>query len=211
MESWVFRKVEDGDLPVLHEWMNEPGVVRFWEGDDVSWPAIVAQYGSPERRATIIEEFPDFVYDSDGADFDAQHVEVYLGLFDGDLIGWIQCYAVRDYDDEDEVKAWLGLGFDPAGAGIDYLIGNPERRGRGIGSSMIRAFIDDVVFAQHPAWEQVGASPVRENVASCKALAKAGFELVGSFDDREFGPCNLYVRVRSGIWGLTPKVSVAEC
>ena len=53
--------------------------------------------------------------------------------------------------------------------------------------------MDDIAFGEHPEWNQIGVSPVRANVASCRALAKAGFELFDSFDDPEFGPCDLYV------------------
>ena len=197
MLDWTFRRLDDGDLATLHRWMNEPGVVRFWEGEDVSWPGIVAQYGSAELRGRLAEEHPNFVYDKLGADFDAEHVEVYLAFLDGQASGWIQCYAVASYSEHDEVKAWLGLGFDKAGAGIDYLLGDPDRRGEGLGSSMIRTFVDDIVFGQHPDWTQVGASPVRENAASCGALAKAGLEHLGSFDDADHGTCDLYARARS--------------
>lgn len=193
---WTFQRLCDDDLPLLHRWMNEPGVVRFWEGDDVSWPGIVTTYGSPEARESLSTEYPNFEYDAQEADFDWEHVEGYIALIDGEPTGWIQCYAVEDYDDEDEVKAWLELSFDPTGAGIDYLVADPTTRGKGLGSSMIRHFIDEVVFGLHPNWTQVGASPVRENTASCGALAKAGLQLLGSFDDPEFGPCDLYAQRR---------------
>lgn len=192
MVAWTFRRLVDDDLPLLHTWLNEPGVVHFWEGDDVSWPGVIAQYGSPELRGALANDFADFSYDVAEADFDWHHVEVYLALMDDEPAGWIQCYAVDDYDDEDEVKAWFELGFDATGAGIDYLIGEPTDRGRGLGASMIRKFVTDIVFGQHPDWTQVGASPRRENAASCGALAKAGLSLSGSFDDPEYGPCDLY-------------------
>ncbi len=198
MVAWTFRRLVDSDLPLLHTWLNDPGVVRFWEGDDVSWPGVVGQYGSPEIRATLAGDYPDFSYDVAEADFDWHHVEVYLSMADGEPAGWIQCYAVDDYDDHDEVKAWLELGFDPGGAGIDYLLGDPASRGKGLGSSMIRSFIDEIVFGQHPDWTQVGASPVRENPASCGALVKAGLSLVGSFDDPDYGPCDLHAVRRPG-------------
>ncbi len=196
MSDWEFRRLTDDDLALLHGWLNEPGVVRFWEGDDVSWPGVIAHYGSPELRATLATDHPEFAYDAKDADFDWEHVEKYLGLIAGEPIGWIQCYAVDDFDDEDETQAWLKLGYDETGAGIDYLLGNPEHRGRGVGSQMIRAFIDTIVFGNHPEWTQVGASPVRENGASCGALAKAGLTLFGSFDDLAYGPCDLYAEHR---------------
>ncbi len=192
MSSWTFRRLTDDDLPLLHEWLNEPGVVRFWEGDDVTWPGVVAQYGSPKLRATLPTEHPDFDYDAEEADFDWEHIEVYIAELDGEPAGWIQCYAIAAYDDHPEVKAWHKLGFDPTGAGIDYLLGDAKARGQGQGSSMIQHFVREIVFGLHPEWGQAGASPVRANGPSCGALAKAGLQLMGSFDDPEHGPCDLY-------------------
>lgn len=192
----AFRRLGDEDLPLLHNWLNEPGVVRFWEGDDVSWPGVVAQYGSAAARSKLANDYPAFSFDEEEMAFDEHHVEGYLAFVEGEPVGWIQCYAVEDYDDEDEVIAWLSLGFDHTGAGIDYLVGDPLARGRGVGSAMIRAFIEDVVFRQHSQWSQVGASPVRENVASCRALQKAGLGLVGSWHDDDLGACDLFATRR---------------
>jgi hypothetical protein len=44
---------------------------------------------------------------------------------------------------------------------------------------MIRAFVVDVVFALHPDWSQVCAAPYAENIASWRALQKAGFGFMG--------------------------------
>jgi len=48
----TFRRLADDDLPVLHRWLNEPGLVRWWEGDDVSWQAVVRDYGSANPDPT---------------------------------------------------------------------------------------------------------------------------------------------------------------
>lgn len=194
--SWTFRRLGDDDLPLLYQWLNEKGVVRFWEGDDVSWPAVIADYGSPELRVTLGMDYPAFDYDAEEADFDWVNTERYIALFRDEPTGWIQCYAVEAYDDHDEVKAWRALGFDETGAGIDYLIGDPTQRGLGLGSSMIREFVDRIVFGENPRWTQVGASPVHKNTASCGALDSAGLRLIGSFDDPEFGRCDLHARRR---------------
>lgn len=164
----AFRPLGAGDLEVLHRWLNEPGVVHWWEGNDVSWPAVVAAYG-PDRDDTT---------------------EHYLALVDGSPVGWIQCYAPDD-DDEDAAQ-WYRLGVPRSTAGIDYLVGEPSARGTGLGSAMIRAFVDQVVFATHPDWTHVAASPFAANVASCRALEKAGFRFIGTFDDPD-GPCSVYV------------------
>lgn len=168
-----FRRLVDDDLPLLHRWLNEPGVVRWWEGDDVSEEAVKRDYGSASTEPT----------------------EYWIASVDGRDVGWIQCYAVADYADEDEVQQWWALGVDRTAAGIDYLVGDPDDRGAGLGAALIRAFVSDVVFALHPDWTQVCASPQAANVASWRALSKAGFEFAGSFEDR-FGVCRLMVADR---------------
>lgn len=81
-------------------------------------------------------------------------------------------------------------------AGIDYLIGDPADRGRGLGSALVRAFVEDVLFPLHPGWSQGCASPQSANVGSWRALAQAGFSHLGTFDDPKVGPCRLMVRHR---------------
>src|SRR4051794_34841710 len=151
---------------MLHRWLNEPGVVRWWEGDDVSWEGVVRDYGSANRDP----------------------VEHWIASVDGTAVGWIQCYASAD--DPDEAEAWWALGVDRTAAGIDYLVADPDGRGKGVGSAMIRAFVADVVFGRHPEWTQAGAAPYAANVASWRALEKAGFRFVGIVEDND-GPCRL--------------------
>lgn len=168
-----FRRLTDDDLPLLHRWLDEPGVVRWWEGDDVSWDGVVRDYGS-------------------GSDPTVEH---WLALAGDRPVGWIQCYATADHADSDEVAHWRRLGVDDAAAGIDYLVGDAAERGRGVGSAMIRAFVAEVVFGRHPTWTQACASPLAVNVASVRALARAGFTHRGTFEDH-LGPCDLMVRDR---------------
>lgn len=170
-----FRPLTDEDLPLLHGWLNEPGVVRWWEGDDVSWHAVVRDYGSTSTDPT-------------------EHWLAFLG--DDAPFGWIQCYAAADYAGEHEVEAWWALRVDRTAAGIDYLVGDPRKRGKGLGSAMIRDFVEDVVFGRHPGWTQVCASPLEANVASWRALEKAGFKYAGTFD-APHGLCRLMVADRT--------------
>jgi aminoglycoside 6'-N-acetyltransferase len=172
----VFRRLVDDDLPLLHRWLNDPGVVRWWEGDDVSWAAVVREYGSTSEDST----------------------EHWVAMLEGRPVGWIQCYATADHEDEREVQQWRALGVARTAAGIDYLIGDPGERGRGWGAAMIRAFVAEVVFGGHPAWSQVGASPQLANVASWRALQRAGFVNAGDFED-EVGTCRLMLHDRSSI------------
>lgn len=164
----TFRPMGADDLPRLQRWLNEPGVVRWWEGQDVSWEGVVRHYGSPATPST----------------------EHWIAVADGKDIGWLQCYLARDNPDETEL--WWHYGIDDTAAGIDYFVAEPARRGRGLGTAMIRAFAHDVVLGRHPAWTQVCAGPFAANTASCRALAKAGFRLVALVEDGDDdGPCEL--------------------
>lgn len=168
----AFRRLEEGDLPQLHQWLNDPAVVEWWEGTDVSWPAF--------RRDYWEEVEPG--------------IEHWLALDpDGQPFGWIQCYPVTV--DLDACGPWFDYGVDHAAAGIDYVVGAATDRGRGRGSAMIDAFVAEVVFGRHPGWSQVCADPSSANEASWRALAKVGFRHVGTID-RPDGPCRLMLRER---------------
>ncbi len=171
--SFTFRLLSDADIEMMHGWLNEPGVVRWWEGEDVSMPAVAAQYG-PDREDTLTEHW--------------------IAELDGQPVGWICCWPVTG--DLDESAPWFPLGVEQTAAGIDYLVGAPGRRGQGVGSQMIRAFAFNVVFGRHCNWTQAAASPYTANTASCRALEKAGFAFAGSVqypNDEVEGPCSLMV------------------
>ena len=156
----TFRRLVDADLPLLHRWLNEPGIVAWWEGDDVSWEGVVRDYGEATTDP---------------------YLEHWLALVDEVPVGWIQCYRLAD--EPEEAEAFFALGVDQDAAGIDYLLGEPEARGQGLGTEMVRAFVHDIVFPQHPGWTQACAAPSAGNTASWRALEKAGFRFLGEVPD----------------------------
>jgi len=170
----TFRPLTDADLPLFHRWLNEPGVVAWWEGRDVSWDAVVRDYGGGNH---------------------ARIHEYWLALMDGEPIGWIQCYRAWDAVDG-ETWYWRKHLDLITTAGIDYLLGEATQRGRGVGPAMIRAFVRDVVFPNHPEWERAAAGPFAANTASVRALEKAGFRRVATLEDPD-GPCALMVIERA--------------
>lgn len=161
----TFARLTEADLPTLHRWLNEPGVVRWWEGDDVSWEAVVREYWTSDEPT-----------------------EHWMASLDGRPFGWIQCYTAADYPEE--AGPWRALGVEDGAAGIDYLIGEPGDRGHALGAAMIRAFVADVVFAGHPGWTQACAAPEAGNVASWRALENAGFRSLGEVAGKD-GPGRL--------------------
>jgi aminoglycoside 6'-N-acetyltransferase len=172
VRRFTFRRLAAEDLPRMHAWLNEPGVVTWWEGDDVSWDAVEREYGPDNPDPT----------------------EHWIASACGRDVGWIQCWATAD--EPEETATWAALGVDvSAAAGIDYLVGEPGHRGTGLGSAMIRAFVADVVFGRHPHWRQVAADPAVANTASWRALEKAGFRFAGIVEGSD-GPGRLMVADR---------------
>ena len=171
----TFRPLADADLPTLHRWLNDPAVVEWWEGDDVSWPAVVRDYGSGH----------------------GDPVEHWLALLDGALLGWIQWYRASDAAAEEAFYWGEHVDLETT-AGIDYLVGDPSARGRGLGSALVRAFVRDVLFARQPDVELAAAGPFASNVASWRALEKAGFTRRAVLDDED-GACVLYTASREDV------------
>lgn len=160
---------------MLHGWLNDPAVVEWWEGQDVTLTGVRRYYFEPSWPSR----------------------EQWIALLDDEPVGWLQCYLAKE--NLDETENWWDFDVDHTAAGIDYLVANTARRGAGLGSQMIGAFARDIVLGRHPEWTQVCAGPFAANVASCRALEKAGFRFVALIeDDEDEGPCQLMSLDRYG-------------
>ena len=162
-----FRPVRPDDLPLLHEWLQRPHVRRWWTDRD-TYEAVAARY------LPAIE----------GSD----PTDLHLALLDERPIGFLQTYLVDDYP---EHAANVGAGEDAAG--VDLLLADEELTGRGIGSEMLRRYVEEIVFAR-PETRCCVADPEAENVASVRAFEKAGFRVVREYVDPADGRPHALVR-----------------
>jgi aminoglycoside 6'-N-acetyltransferase len=166
----TFRPLAAADFGLVERWLRAPHV-RAWWGEPLDAAAIAAKYG-PRAQGT-------------------DPTRVYIILAAGQPVGLIQRYRHDDY------PAWGRAVGVPRAAGIDYLIGEPDACGRGIGSRAIARF-SAFVFAAYPDLDTVIAVPQHANRASCRALEKAGYTLAGvrtldSDDPSDAGPSAVYV------------------
>ena len=164
-----FRRLEVDDLPLLHRWLNDPDVARWWEDEDLSFEAVVKKY---TPRIDNIE-----------------HSEQWVAVVDGRDAGWLQTYALTDWPEYAEACWAVGVARDAGG--FDYLLGEAADRGRGVGPVVIRAFLDQVVFGLHP-WPQACAGPHPDNRRSWRALEKVGCRFAAMIDTED-GPERLMV------------------
>jgi aminoglycoside 6'-N-acetyltransferase len=139
------------DLPLMHKWLNSPGVLEVWSDyDEWTMERIFAKYAG--RIAGKSPTTP------------------YAILCDGKPVGYIQSYLWRDYPDYAS-----HLDLQEEAASLDVFIGEAEYRHRGLGPMMLRQFLKDVIFAD-PAVDSCVITPMADNAPALRAYAKAGFK-----------------------------------
>jgi RimJ/RimL family protein N-acetyltransferase len=143
-----FRSLRPADLTRLYGWLCEPHVASWWR-DGLDLAGVHAKFGPRIAGAE-----PCFVY---------------VIEFRGEPCGIIQWYRWRSY-----AEHAAQLGADLTAAGVDLLIGVPELLDRGLGTDVLRAFVDHVVFAD-PEISACFADPEAVNARSLRAFEKARF------------------------------------
>lgn len=95
---------------------------------------------------------------------------------DGRPIGLLQPAVIRNYsEDLAELAAIVDV---PDGAvELDYLIGDADLRGRGLGTRMITAAVENT-WSTHRAAPAVLVAVVATNTASWRALEKEGLQRI---------------------------------
>lgn len=157
-----FRPLQRSDFELVARWLADPVVHRWWHH---------------EYTPDAIER--DFGPAIDGTDPTAMYLVLSAGDRDSpdQPIGLIQSYVLSDHPEYvDELSTVMAVP-DDAGS-IDYLIGEPDWRGRGVGRAMIAAYLDRV-WLIHPSIESLIVPVTAANVGSWKALLGAGFVKLG--------------------------------
>jgi RimJ/RimL family protein N-acetyltransferase len=178
----TFRRMELADLRLLHEWLQRPHIQRWWDEHE-TYASVVEQYAPAIRgdRAT----------------------DLYLALLDGRPIGFLQTYLVADHPD---FAALIEAGDHVAG--VDLFVADETMTGKGLGTELLRRFVDEVVFAHHPAAIGCIADPDVRNTASLRAFEKAGFREVRQYLDPGDGQVHALLRLdRAGPRVASPCLS----
>ncbi|MDQ0793529.1 GNAT family N-acetyltransferase [Streptomyces sp. B1I3] len=135
------------DLAVISRWMNDPAVAAFWE---LAGPEpVTAGHLRPQLEG------------------DGRSVPC-LGVLDGRPMSYWEIYRA----DLDPLARHYPA--RPHDTGVHLLIGGVGNRGRGIGSSLLRA-VSDLVLDHRPRCARVVAEPDLRNTPSVSAFLSAGF------------------------------------
>lgn len=173
-----FRRLTEDDFELLADWLGRDHVQAWWR--DPAAPSKVAETYGPRVSGDV-------------------PTEVFVVRVDATDVGIIQRYRIADHPGWQATLA--AVGFDASAfAGIDYLLGDVGALGRGIGTEMVRSFTARL-FVELEDVTGVIATPQTANLASCRALASAGYELgwrgtLDSDDPSDRGEAALYIRLR---------------
>ena len=140
------------DVEMLHGWMNDPAVARFWQLD-----------GPVRRLVTHLDE-----------QFAGTHSQPCLGLVDGEPMSYWELYRAQD----DRLAAYYAA--RPGDAGLHLLLGPARFRGVGLGRHLIEAVSRWQLDA--PDTSRAVAEPDVCNAASLRAFERAGFRRTHDID-----------------------------
>ncbi|MFI9015359.1 GNAT family N-acetyltransferase [Streptomyces griseus] len=142
------------DLAVVSRWMNDPAVAAFWE---LAGPeSVTADHLRPQLEG-------------DGRSIPC------LGVLDGTPMSYWEIYRA----DLDPLARHYPA--RPHDTGIHLLIGGVPNRGRGVGTTLLRA-VADLVLDNLPRCGRVVAEPDLRNTPSVSAFLSAGFRFSAEVD-----------------------------
>jgi len=145
----------DRDLGLVHRWMNDPAVARFWGLD-----------GCVERTADHLVEQRVL-----------PHTEAYLARLAGRPIGYWELYRAA------EDRLAVHYPARPDDLGIRLLIGEPDVRGLGLGPLLLTALCGAVQARSQMPCRAVAEPDERDTVA-VRAFIAAGFVPSGTVHSR---------------------------
>lgn len=141
------------DLPLLHRWMNDPEVDRFWqEAGDID-----------KHRAYLAGLIAD------------PHMLPLIAAFDDEPFGYFELYWAREnriapfYDAHDHDRGW------------HVLIGEPAFRGKAYLTAWFPS-IQHFQFLDDPRTQRIVGEPRADHERQLANLDKAGFARLKTFD-----------------------------
>lgn len=150
-KHFTFRPVSASDIPLMHEWLQRPHVAEWWDG--------------VPTLEEVAEEYAEVIR-GEGP------VRCYIAYLDDTPIGFIQSYRAA----ETHADGWWLDEHDPGVYGIDQFLAEPSMLGQGVGTAMIRAFVDTLF--EDSAVTRVQLDPDPSNARAIRSYEKVGFRAV---------------------------------
>lgn len=149
----TLRLMTEGDIVMLHDWLNRPHIVEWWGGERPTLaevrrkylPRIMAQAGVTPHIAMLGER----------------------------PIGYAQSYVALGSG-----GGWWTEETDPGVRGIDQSLADARDLGQGLGTQLVTALVERLF--RDPAVTKVQTDPAPTNLRAIRCYEKAGFRQVGA-------------------------------
>lgn len=151
------REMTRGDLPDVVRWRQAGHVERWWRS------------AGPVTLESVTNEYVPRI---DGP----SPTRMWVYEVNGRSIGLVQDYRLGDYPD------YPVVGAGPDALGVDYLLGEVEWLGQGLGTRCLWAWAIRA-HQLHPEVTTFFAAPDHRNAASLRTLRKVGFATGVWFDE----------------------------
>ena len=150
MERLTFRPLEVADLPMLRDWLSRPHWTEWW--------------GSPDALKVVKIDYGAWIADP-------SQVQPHIALLDGKPLGYIQSYIAMGSG-----GGWWEHETDPGVRGIDQSLADAAQLNRGLGTTMVRAFVKKLF--EDPQVTRIQTDPDPRNARAIRCYEKAGFRAV---------------------------------
>jgi RimJ/RimL family protein N-acetyltransferase len=144
-----FEPMTEADVPMVAEWLGRPHVTEWW-GPRPSTDEVRERYLSGDGSTVS-----------------------YLAYLGDEAVGFIQSYIAMGSGD-----GWWTEETDPGVRGIDQLLADPARLGRGLGAQLVAEFV--AFLFEDPSTTKVQADPAVGNARAIRSYEKVGFRRVGT-------------------------------
>ena len=148
MAAIAFRRLAASDFQSLYLWLSRPHIAKWYAHAPRTFPEMVAKYGPRTEEGCPVRSF---IVSVDGAD-----------------CAYIQAYGIASFPGYGG-----GIECAPGAEGIDLFIGDAWRLGFGLGTRIVRLFVEQEVFGRGAP--ECFADPAQGNEPCIRALEKAGF------------------------------------
>ena len=150
-----FRKLEESDLKLMHQWFNTPHVSQWWKIDG-------------KRNPGYEEVSKHFIPNISGS----HPTKCYIVAYDKTKVAFVQSALIKDNPQFEEA-----FKIDGNIAGIDIFIGEEQYLHKGLGSLIIKAFLTDIIFKIYNT-DLCIIDPEPENKIAIRAYEKCGFHYI---------------------------------
>jgi AacA4 family aminoglycoside N(6')-acetyltransferase len=146
----TLRLMTERDLPMLHDWLNRPHIVRWWGGEE-------------ERPALedVLKQYPPIVLAEEA-------VTPYIAMLGEEPIGYAQSYVALGSGD-----GWWEEETDPGVRGIDLSLANATQLNKGLGTKLVRTLVERL-FSDRTV-TKIQTDPTPNNHRAIRCYEKAGF------------------------------------